>query len=55
MDWNATQDAKHDELGLERRQDIMGIIQAIGHLNTQFGSNTERENLEYNWYWLSWN
>ncbi|KAH9686181.1 Endonuclease [Citrus sinensis] len=43
---NAIQDARHHELGLERRQGIVGIIQAIGQPNTQFGSNAERENLE---------
>ena len=43
---NAIQDARHDELGLGRRQSIMGIIQVIGKPNTQFGSNTERVNLE---------
>ena len=26
---NAIQDARHDELGLKRRQSIMGIIQVI--------------------------
>ena len=34
----AIQDAKHGELGLERRQGIVDIIQAIGQPNTQFGS-----------------
>ncbi|KAH9657950.1 hypothetical protein KPL70_023287 [Citrus sinensis] len=43
---NAIQDARHHELGLERRQGIVGIIQAIGQPNTQFGSNAERANLE---------
>ena len=43
---NAIQDAIHHELGLERRQGIVGIIQTIGQLNTQFGSNTERANSE---------
>ena len=28
---NEIQDARHHELGLKRRQDIVGIIQAIGH------------------------
>ena len=41
---NAIQDARHHELGLERRQGIVGIIQAIGQPNTQFGSNAERAN-----------
>ena len=41
---NAIQDARHDELGWERRQDIVGIIQTIGQPNTQFGSNAERAN-----------
>ena len=36
---NAIQDARHDELGLERRQNIVGIIQVAGQLNAQFGSN----------------
>lgn len=31
---NAIQDARHHELGLERRQCIVGIIQAIGQQNT---------------------
>ena len=35
-----------DVLGLERRQGIMGIIQAIRQPNTQFGSNTEGTNSE---------
>ena len=43
---NATQDARHHELGLERRQGIVGIIQAIGQPNTQFGSNVQRKNSE---------
>ncbi|KAH9698045.1 hypothetical protein KPL71_023856 [Citrus sinensis] len=43
---NAIQDARHHELGLERRQGIVGIIQAIGQPNTQFGSNAKMENLE---------
>ena len=43
---NAIQDARHHELGLERRQGIVGIIQAIGQPNTQFGSNAERANSE---------
>ena len=43
---NAIQNARHQKLGLERRQGIVGIIQAIGQPNTQFGSNAERENLE---------
>ena len=50
---NAIQGARHHELGLERRQGIVGIIQAIGQPNTQFGSNAERENSEYNWYCLN--
>ena len=50
---NVIQDAKHYELHLESRQAIVGIIQAIGQPNTQFGSNAERENSEYNWYCLS--
>ncbi|KAH9698112.1 Endonuclease [Citrus sinensis] len=40
---NAIQDVRHHELGLERRQGIVGIIQAIGQPNTQFGSNVERD------------
>ena len=43
---NRIHDARHDELGLERRQGIVGIIQAIGQPNTQFGPNAERENSE---------
>ncbi|KAH9705029.1 hypothetical protein KPL70_011714 [Citrus sinensis] len=43
---NAIQDARHHELGLERSQGIVGIIQAIGQPNTQFGSNAEK-----NWIW----
>ena len=43
---NAIQDARHLELGLERRQGIVGIIEAIGQPNTQFGSNAERANSE---------
>ena len=42
---NAIQDARDDELGLERSQSIVGIIQ-VGQSNTQFGSNAERVNLE---------
>ena len=37
---NAIQVARYHEFGLERRQCIVGIIQAIGQPNTQFGSNT---------------
>ena len=40
---NAIHDARHHELGLERRQ---GIIQVIGQPNTQFGFNVETENSE---------
>ena len=36
---NAIQDTRHHELGLKRRQDIVGIIQVIGQPNTQFLSN----------------
>ncbi|KAH9744213.1 Endonuclease [Citrus sinensis] len=43
---NAIQDARHHELGLKRRQDIVGIIQVIGQPNTQFVSNAERSNSE---------
>ena len=43
---NAIQDARNYELGLERIQGIVGIIQAIGQPNTQFGSNAERANSE---------
>ena len=43
---NAIQDARHHELHLESRQAIVGIIQAIGQPNTQFGSNAERANSE---------
>ena len=45
---NGIQDARHNELGLERRHDIMGIIQAIRQPNTQFGLNVESANLEHN-------
>ena len=38
---NAIQDARHHELGLKRRQGIVGIIQVIGQPNTQFVSNAE--------------
>ncbi|KAH9763316.1 hypothetical protein KPL70_001124 [Citrus sinensis] len=40
---NAIQDARHHELGLKRRQGIVGIIQVIGQPNTQFVSNAERD------------
>ena len=43
---NVIQDARHHELGLKRRQGIVGINQAIGQPNTQFGSNAERSNSE---------
>ena len=43
---NAIQDARHNGLGLERRQSIVGIIQVVGQPNTQFGSNAERVNSE---------
>ena len=43
---NAIQDARYHELGLERKQGIVGIIQAIGQLNTQFGFNAKRANLK---------
>ena len=43
---NAIQDARHHKLSLKRRQGIVGIIQAIGQPNTQFGSNAERSNSE---------
>ncbi|KAH9671243.1 Endonuclease [Citrus sinensis] len=43
---NAIQGARHHELGSERRQGIVGIIQAIGQPNTQFGSNAEMETSE---------
>ena len=43
---NAIQDARHHELGLKRRQGIVGIIQVIGQPNTQFVLNAERSNLE---------
>ncbi|KAH9657953.1 hypothetical protein KPL70_023288 [Citrus sinensis] len=43
---NAIQDARHLELGLKRRQGIVGIIQVIGQPNTQFVSNAERSNSE---------
>ena len=43
---NAIHDARHHELGLERRQGIIGIIQAIGQPNTQVVSNAERSNSE---------
>ena len=41
---NTIQDARHDELGLERRQGIVAIIKAVGQPNTQFGSNAKRVN-----------
>ena len=47
---NAIQDARYHEFGMERRQGIVGIIQAIGQPNTQFGSNAERAKSEYIWY-----
>ena len=43
---NAIQDARHHEMGLERRQGIVGIIQVIWQPNTQFGSNVESANSE---------
>ena len=43
---NEIQDATHHELGLKRKQAIVGIIQAIGQPNTEFRSNTERSNSE---------
>ena len=43
---NAIQYTRHHELGLERRQGIVGIIQVMGQPNTQFGSDVERANLE---------
>ena len=43
---NAIQDARHHELGLKRRQGIVGIIQVIGQPNTQFVSNAEMSNSE---------
>ena len=43
---NAIQDERHHELGLKRRQGIVGIIQVLGQPNTQFVSNTKRSNLE---------
>ena len=43
---NSIQDARHHELGLKRRQGIVGIIQVIGQPNTQFVSNAERLNSE---------
>ena len=43
---NAIQDARHHELGLKRRQGIVGIIQVIGQPNTQVVSNAERSNSE---------
>ena len=36
---NAIKDARHDELSLERRQSIVGIIQVVGQPNAQFRSN----------------
>ena len=33
---------RHDELSLERRQDIVSIIQTIRQPNTQFKSNAKR-------------
>ena len=41
---NAIQDARHHELGLERRQGIVGIIQVIRQPNTKFVSNAKRSN-----------
>ena len=43
---NAIQDARHHELGLKRRQGIVGFIQVIGQPNTQFVSNVETSNSE---------
>ncbi|KAH9680016.1 Endonuclease [Citrus sinensis] len=43
---NAIQDARHHELGLKRRQGIVGIIQVIGQPNTQVVSNAEWSNSE---------
>ena len=43
---NVIQDTRLHELVQERRQCIVGIIQAIGQPNTQFGSNAERANSE---------
>ena len=43
---NAIQYARHHELGLEKRQGIFGIIQAIRQPNAQFGSKAERANSE---------
>ena len=43
---NEIQDARHHELGLKRRQGIVGIIQVIGQPNTQFVSNAERSHSE---------
>ena len=38
----------HDELGLERRQDIVGIILDSGQPNTKIGSNVKGANSEQN-------
>ncbi|KAH9680152.1 Endonuclease [Citrus sinensis] len=44
---NAIQDARHHELGLKRRQGIVGIIQVIGQPNTQVVSNAERSDVHH--------
>ncbi|KAH9782171.1 ADP-ribosyl cyclase/cyclic ADP-ribose hydrolase [Citrus sinensis] len=44
---NAIQDARHHELGLKRRQGIVGIIQVIGQPNTQVVSNAESNESEF--------
>ena len=41
---NTIQDARHHELGLKKRQGIVGIIQVIGQPNTQFVSKAEKSN-----------
>ena len=41
---NAIQDARHNELGLERGQSFVGIIQVVGQLNAQFGLNAKKGN-----------
>ena len=47
---NAIRDARHHELGLKRRQGIVGIIQVIRQPNTQFVLNVERSNSESKLY-----
>ncbi|KAH9734673.1 hypothetical protein KPL71_017451 [Citrus sinensis] len=52
---NEIQDARHHELILERRQDIVGIIQAIGQPNTQFWIKCRKGKIgiSLSWIWSS--